>query len=416
MEYLSIALISSLFLGAYLGVPSSTSFFLFRFLLPVHFVLVILIDREYVKKIVKNNQWLFCFLFSWVGMNILSLFWTESFGLSVRYIYYALEVCYLFFVGGYCSYKNFFKKIQIVLTVIFVISLCIGVIEILTGWHLPQSGSLVYMTTTSKHQPTGFLYNTNDFAMYITIYFPLIFYFLVYQVKQKWSNYFAFGLWLISIFVVVSTYSRTGIVLIAVISLWVLYQLRKYVPLFLISGTTVLLLTNLGQKKLLGIIFRSFREKGASTTERMGLYSNTIQIFKSSHGLGVGAGGVPMKLNNLRLGYESLNNQIASAHNFLLETAGEIGFFSISLFLFLGYLVYQYGTYVFQNSELKNKLYLSVSTLMFMAFFLSSVALSTIVEQRGLWFALSLAYFHAQKVKTKKKESNHVDMDTTCRF
>ncbi|EUJ26554.1 O-Antigen polymerase family protein [Listeria grayi FSL F6-1183] len=69
-------------------------------------------------------------------------------------------------------------------TYIFVLNIVIGLIEVKTGMHMKLSAAKVYVTTTIANQPTGFLYNPNDFALFLNILYPIVILNL-YKIKKK---------------------------------------------------------------------------------------------------------------------------------------------------------------------------------------------------------------------------------------
>lgn len=132
------------------------------------------------------------------------------------------------------------------------------------------------------------------------------------------------------------TYSRLGIISISLevmIVFWV-YMRRSiiFIPFFI---SVYLLISSFGDKgyllKVLKVIQEAFTKKGASTNERIQIYSTSWDIVQDSHFIGVGAGNVPIQIKNYWLGHQSVNHLYKAVHNFWLESMGGIGFFALSI-------------------------------------------------------------------------------------
>lgn len=94
------------------------------------------------------------------------------------------------------------------ITIFFSLNLVVGIIETILGWHLPLSGSNVYITTTSQFQPTGFLFNTNDYALLLAILYPVAANYLLEFKRKNLGLILYIVVTVMTIYVVVSTYSR----------------------------------------------------------------------------------------------------------------------------------------------------------------------------------------------------------------
>ncbi|GEL93044.1 hypothetical protein EVI01_23810 [Enterococcus villorum] len=150
-------------------------------------------------------------------------------------------------------------------------------------------------------------------------------------------------------------------------------------------------------RNLLEIISNSFENKTTSTSARTELYEHLWKISRDSHFLGIGAGGAPKKLDSLFLGFENTDTSAAvTGHNFFLETLanlgalGFLGMAAVLLYLFVLQVKLYGNSYMRKNKYLM--LYPIVSFLMLMTFFGATIALSTTLEKRFLWFGLALAY------------------------
>ncbi|MBC1935993.1 O-antigen ligase family protein [Listeria grandensis] len=400
VEILFWVVVVAMFLGAYLSIPGHENIYLFRLLLPVH-VFLILVSQEFDTENLKKYQVYFILLLLYFVTSIISLCWAGSVTLGIRYCYFIFEICYLFFICFYHlnSEKQFTRLFRLI-TVFFSLNLCVGILEILLGWHLPLSGSNVYITNTSQFQPTGFLFNTNDYALLLAILYPVAANNLLAFKHRNLGLILYIVVTFMTIYVVVSTYSRIGMLAVgvSVMTIFFCHFKEKGVFLFLIQAPIFLLLTLLSSfgKSLMDIVHSSFTEKGTSTSAREHLYELLIQIIKDSHFIGIGAGNVPRKLNTLMVGYVDFSSEAyVTGHNFWLETIGNISFigfiFCISIFII----------YIIQLFYMKGSSKWHIPLLIWISFMGASIALSTILEKRFLWFMIAFGIcfinYHCKK-------------------
>ncbi|MBC1501870.1 O-antigen ligase family protein [Listeria weihenstephanensis] len=404
MNILFWIIVVTLFLGAYLSVPGYESIYLFRCLIPVHLILLVL-TRDIKWGKLQNYLIYLILLFFCLISSVISLLWAGSTSLGFRYCYFIFEICYLFFICFYhLDSKEKMRRLFQVITVIFSISLVLGVVEIFTGWHLPFSSSLVYVTTTSEFQPTGFLYNTNDYALMMAILYPIAAS-CVFQFKRRYTGIVLYGvLTILTLYVVISTYSRIGMLSIGISTLVIFFYRFKQKGVLLLVSLFPLLgifvwFSSFGQK-LIEIAYAAFNDKGTSTMARNNLYKLLLQIIHDSDFMGVGAGNVPQKLNALLIGYtDTGTDAYTTGHNFWLETIGNIG-----LIGFLGFaaIIIIYLIQLFQSGYLKKS---PTPLLIWITFIGASIALSTILEKRFLWFLLATGICLIQQMREGGRET-----------
>ncbi len=407
----------SAFLGAYLSFPGYESIFLFRILLLAQlFILVLYKDSLMpLNKGLKFQGYIGLLLLIWNIGCFITLFWAQHKIPALRHIYYIFEASCLLYVPSYfIQTRKAVDAILDIISTIYIVSLAIGFFEVLMGWHLKLSGSLVYETTTSQFQPTGFLFNTNDYALFLAMFLPLVFYRFYSVATHKFMRFSGILIWFSSIYLVIMTYSRLGIVSIIIVSLviyWVYFKQITFLILFF--GFLSLLIKELFSLTFLTTTFHtiqvSFTQKGASNTDRLNLYNTIWTIVKKRHFLGVGTGGIPIEIATFRQGYESSSLNFNSAHNFFLESLGEIGLFTIFLVLAIGMLGYKFFMLLIKKT---NKTILEYSPfLMWGIFLISSVALSTIVEQRFLWLGLGMALAISFVEEESKEDDQNFNRD-----
>ncbi|EOO04741.1 hypothetical protein IAW_06055 [Bacillus cereus str. Schrouff] len=396
INYLFIGIIASSFLGSYLGIPGNQSIFMFRILLILHVVLFILFKNKEWERL-SNYKFINLLLSIWIFGNFLSLFWTNATGETLRYIYYSFEASYLIWLIMYhINNSNNYRMFSNIIIWFYFIALIMGCAEVITGWHLPSSGSNFYDTSTSKFQPTAFLFNTNDYAMYLCIFFPMVFHDLWNSKRLLANVYLAILVLILSFYLVIMTYSRLGIISISLevmIVFWV-YMRRSiiFIPFFI---SVYLLISSFGDKgyllKVLKVIQEAFTKKGASTNERIQIYSTSWDIVQDSHFIGVGAGNVPIQIKNYWLGHQSVNHLYKAVHNFWLESMGGIGFFALSIVVLYIFILLMAIRYWWRNISHITTIKYFLPMLIIVVFYFSSIGLSTIIEKRYLWLALGIA-------------------------
>ncbi|MGH0590359.1 O-antigen ligase family protein [Bacillus mycoides] len=396
LEKIWVGIFVSSFLGSYLGIPGNQSIFLFRILLILHAALFVLFGKKDWKRI-ANVQFFFILLSIWLAGNVISLFWAIERGEALRYIYYVFEASYMIFlVVYYVRNQKSYRLFTNVIVWFYLIALFIGLTEVLTGWHMPLSGSLFYETSKSQFQPTAFLFNTNDYGMFLVIFFPLVFWRLWGWDTRPWNVCLAVLVLLLSLYLVITTYSRLSIVAFILETLIIfLFYLRKSTVFFIFGMTVYLFIDSFLEQGLLAkirkIIVSSFTQKGASTEDRMNLYETAWAIIRDSHFIGVGAGNVPIQIQNYLRGHETINNLYRAPHNFWLESIGGIGFFAFAIVTLIVVLFVLSIHMWWRNRNMTDTVQYLIPLIIVFVFCLSSVGLSTIIEKRYLWLALGIA-------------------------
>ncbi|PEF43423.1 hypothetical protein CON22_26100 [Bacillus cereus] len=394
--YLWIVLVLTVFFGAYISIPGYENYYLFRFLLPIHIVLFFVSNLNKLNSAFINKYKLYFILFIlWTSSCVMSLFIADNISLGLRYLNYMFENFYLFFLSVYyIDGEKEYRKITKVILLVFHIAILIGIIEVTTGWHMRLSSANVYITTTIANQPTGFLYNPNDFALLLCILFPIVVAYIndYYVGILKWI--WQVGIIFITIFLVVSTYSRIGMLCIffSILTL-IIYRYKKnsiYILGFLMPVVFIFCTYSSSGVGLFQKVYASFTDKGTSTTAREELYSTSWKIVNDSNFLGVGAGNAPLELSKYMQGYTQAGEiGYITGHNFWLESMGNLGVigFIIIISIFILYF-YQSVTLLSLN---KIKGVVAIAPLLIgITFVGSSIALSTILEKRFLWLMLWL--------------------------
>lgn len=390
--YLWIVLIICVFLGPYISIPDYENYYLLRLLLPIHIVLFFISNFNKINIHFLNlYKFYFILLILWISSGMLSLSIANNIALGLRYLNYMIEICYLFFLCAfYIDGEKTYRDVCKVLLWIFHTALFIGIIEVITGWHMRLSSANVYITTTIENQPTGFLFNPNDYALLLCILYPIVVAYIDdnFTSSAKWI--WQIAIMTIMIFLVVSTYSRIGMLCLGLlIFILITFRFKKnsiyiwalQIPIVFIYCTYTSSGMELFQK-----LYASFADKSTSTAARTKLYSNLWQIAKDSNFFGVGAGNVPLELNKYILGYTKAGEAgYTTGHNFWLESIGNIGV--IGFLVVLSIIISYFYHAIFSLKEAKSIADLA-PLLIGLTFIGSSIALSTILEKRFLWLIL----------------------------
>ncbi|WP_088810809.1 MULTISPECIES: O-antigen ligase [Listeria] len=392
---LSFVILFAGFFGSYLGIPGSENIFLFRLLIPVHFILFCVTQKKDWQRL-KYVKWFFiAFVLFLSGMTI-TLFWTPDMSLSIRYLYFTFEWLYVIFLCVY--YINDTKRFHLfsnLLTIVYIGILGLGIFEVLTGIHLSRSGSYYYETTTSQFQPTGFLLNTNDFASEITILLPFVIFTLT-RIKMSWLRITSIVLVSsLALYLVIMTYSRLSMVIILAelfIFLLAWSKVWSLISIYVGLMAGMLLLTFSRSdfiSKIISIISKAFNEKGGSTSDRMEMYKLSWKLIKESKFNGMGAGILPVKLDYYMYGYERWEDNYFSAHNYWLEALANGGLLTfIPLLIFFGLILFYGVKYILENGF---NLVGIVVLLVLMSFFSASIGLSNSIDKRHLSLGIGLA-------------------------
>lgn len=399
--YLFLSVVISGFLGPYLAIPGFENLFLFRLLIPLHFLLF-LFEKKDFKKMTRMKVPLVLFA-TWILYSTLSLLWSQSIALSLPAIYYQMESFYLIFMFVY--YIDSFPKLKQMMTwilVIYVVTVIIGLWESITGNHLKYSSGnfLSYGDTRA----TGFLFNTNDYSSYLAFYLPLLLLFLTSKksiVKMIIATISLGAL----LFIILETESRSGLVAFVIVVILTCYKIFEQKIIFLSSlilsvlAGIVFFLAKSGGIGMLAY----FTGKVASNLERATMYREVLELCKEYNFLGVGIGVTPKFLYTALYGstnLPSVENQVISAHNLWLSNLADVGIIGILPFiLFSLWMVVNAVKLYFQNKSV----IAAIPLCIIVAFIAISVGSSSIFEMRIAWIGLGLALTIIHLLQNKKE-------------
>lgn len=397
IEYaLWIGIVVTSFFGSYLGLPGNNSIFLFRVLLLLHVPLFLWKLSRNRLGYSKMEKVIVILIMCWLFGNVASMLWANYISATFRYLYFVFEAGYLILITLYhVRSKKDLMVLTYFISAVYGFCLVIGLIEVLTGWHMSLSGNVLeYTQERHKYRPAGLQYNYNDFGAFLVMFLPLV----VWGINTwKWRVKYVFIVAAVGLsgFLVINTYSRVSMVIwiIEVVVLLILWfrvwgVIASVIGLLAIVSVNVL---HLGAENssLFTDVVSAFTEKGGSTNERLMMYQKTLQIINESHFLGVGVGNVPIELNNSIMGHGTMDNAYRAPHNFILETVGNIGLWSFFLFAVIVMVLILSLKYLFVH--MKYGFFAVVPVLIMVEFLSASVGISTIIEIRFLWISLGIA-------------------------
>ncbi|WP_222712940.1 O-antigen ligase family protein [Listeria grandensis] len=385
--------------------------FLFRILLPIHLILFFFFYKKDWARLKKIKSFLFLYAAFIFAMSI-TLFWTDSIGESVRYIYFLFEWMYVFFVCIYFlkdvkSYRTFAKYVVI----LYVLFMAIGVWEVITGTHLPRSGSSVYITTTSKHQPTGFQFNTNDYASMLAIIFPIV----IAEIA-KWRKKLAIVaisvVSCVSIYLIIVTFSRMAMLVILIeVAILLISWMRSWAFTgILLGGIGAGVISVYIKLNWVTVLFsdvtRAFTDKDGSTIERMEMYRVTWSLIKGSNFMGIGAGMLPTHLSLVMYGFENISAGYWAPHNYWLEALANGGLLAF-LPLFAFFILYFIASFRYWM-QTGWKVDSTVPLLIGIAFVFASVGLSGTFDKMflGLGIGIGLCLLNIYYNATDRDEKS----------
>lgn len=411
---MGVLILVSGFFGSYLGIPGNEGLFLFRLLVPIHLAWYLLYEKKIWNGTQKTKYILGAYVCFFVGMS-LTLFWTSDLIESVRYLYFLFEWLYVFYICVYClKEKDIFDQFCQIMILLYALFLVIGVSESLTGWHLPQSGSLVYQTTTSRYQPTGFLFNTNDFASLLALFFPFVW--VRVQGNRKKSVAWIGGgaLFFLTFYLILITNSRLALLSFG-ISVFILgFSWLKGWSLLIwytvASGAAFL--ATLGQasmtQSVVEQIKNTFFDKGGSTADRVDMYQVSWELIKDSYFMGLGAGNLPLRLDEYMYGFERISDNYWAPHNYWLEALANGGAIPFMCLLVCFYLYMQESVKQWWGSNFTAES--AVPLLILVAFLAASIGLSSSIDKVHLAIGLGLG-LHLLNTNSVQKEKRVQKME-----
>ncbi len=410
-------LILALIISAFVGVAISYSdFYLFHFvLLALSTIWIYQIKENEFRLDIdlfrKNHVFTLIIIFSWY---LISLFWTPSLELGLKYIFYIF--CGLTITLSMISFSSNIinlNKVFYMLSIFIFIEIIIGLIESFTSFRMPISSYSSLAPVFGKvpvnfsefdnifyysriRPPTGFRWNTNDLAICMIISLPFF-------LCSKKTLIKVFGILSITTIVVMTASRAVFLAMLLIYSLYLLFIKKRIGTLSLIIMISAGILWSMSQLResenprinelansieALTLFLSGELDVGGSIEWRRELVDNGLNAFYNSYGLGIGAGG--SVANQEIMG--PVAGRFTSMHNFWIELLVEGGIF-IAIIISFWILSIIYKLFIISrtttNKRLKyysQSLFLSVT-----AFIPAAIAASSTIYFFPMWIMYGFA-------------------------
>jgi len=357
-------------------------------------------------KLPSDYHQFFLVMIIWYALTLL---WSPSKALTINYVVYILLGSILaIIIIRYSKNLTMLHTLTLVLFAIFCVDIAVGLLEFLTDFRWPISAFSPYVHLFGRElgydpnlpaaslyslstRPTGFHWNTNDFATVMNILLP----FSLFH-RNKIMKYCGS---ILLIVLIISTSSRANIIAAAlIVGLYLLFYNKKrgIVSLHIIISALCigsLLLINspnlaesfthntvvsesLDAFGALKVFITEEQTEPTSIGIRQALVKEGINVIKNSYGLGIGGGA--SRLIDVE-GIESM-------HFFWLEVVVEAGIlFAFLFFIWYMSLIFSLYKIVKVCKEPEIKYYASASGLSLIGFIFGAVSASSTIYMLPMW-------------------------------
>lgn len=268
---------------------------------------------------------MFWYLFFLRGF--ISLYWIENQYLGmVKLSHYFFGILLLLGFIIVIKDKEILSKSINVFFYNYLLIIILAIYEMVTGYHFRATHPIqtVHKSSYGYHYPLVQFNNTNDLAVFLYMFYPLIAYKL--NKINKYGRLLNVTFYILVYSIILNTGSRMVSLLMLVYPIIritrFLYNLeygkRAFNILLLILLPVLgLYLAINNYEPLYNILYPVF------TDARIGIYKNTIEELLNNNLIGVGIGGLP----------EIIFGNIGAVHNYLLEVLTEFGVYIFVLLL-----------------------------------------------------------------------------------
>jgi teichuronic acid biosynthesis protein TuaE len=378
----------------------------FRILMPIFLYIFLLTFFLYGKIRLNSKVGLYqLFLALWLLWEVVSIFWASAYIGTARSIEALVSgILLITFSLLFLNTERGIRSIYGLWLVFAVISIGVGIWESQTGMHLSSSNQreVIQMSETF---PTGFFYNSNDFATFLTLSFPFMFTALRF-LKGAFLKVLGVVAISASFYLIILTSSRANIiaVLIGICLLFVLPGVRariKSVATPLAIGGLIMLVGFAFSVPVissftdsLGTIpqqILSVNPGEKSVAIRMDLIRDGLVWLQNSHFLGGGGGSFV---------YWGTTNP----HDWWLEILVDYGVVIFALFLvfYLGLLWNLFR--IFHSSENQTLKVVALATFISLVeFSVGSTSSSGLIGAIFVWFLFATALCIISCYRLKEK-------------
>jgi hypothetical protein len=210
------------------------------------------------------------------------------------------------------------------------IAIIIGLIEIITGNHLPVSRQF---GTPPPNLATGWYYNTNNFTYFTS--FISFFYLSIalFNTDRKKSIAGIIGFFSIY-YIVLHSYARAALITVTggamvIICMYVYLQFSSFQKFEASKIPSVMLIFSLPLLMLIFVLIENPFPRFSSIWHRWQLHEASLWMVLQTNGLGTGIGGFTGYVESLPL----LPDHSMAPHGWFPAILGELGLFGLILFL-----------------------------------------------------------------------------------
>jgi len=260
------------------------------------------------------------------------------------------------------------------------------------------------------------LMNPNEFSGYL-VFFVFILLFLLSLSRKKIIIFGTFGLILISLYLLLETYSRGGqlaffIAFLTYVYLKIPKRYKFYAPIIISIVVSVILFFLFRYGNLYANRFTSFSDGSIdfSTLDRIGLWISSWKLFLSSPIYGIGVNNFQDMYTQFHPTYHLLNfSHHLVAHNIFLNTLAELGIVGFSALIYLHIAIFIKLIKLYNSVESFFSRELIISMIAFFFFIIGHNMLDTYWTSYGhvvshLVIALFIAFIYFAEKFDKKME------------
>ncbi len=351
-------------LGPFSLYPFRIMYLVLGFLILIHWLTN---SRELLRFISTSVKYGWFFII-WLIYMLFTSVWIINFDYAKNEIFNLfIFLTFILFSIYLIEDERDFKALMRIWLGFYVLNLIIGLWEVVTGHHLPTSKFHISSFATYKAEvsilyvksfmPTTFFGNQNNFATYLTLSIPLVFFYVR-------NTFWKLALSGTGLFLLLATLSRANLLAIFVEAMALPFFLSRrqntlYIPLLissiLISIVTVYIVATtplnikdqrvrrfyeIVREKIVNFMKGGMGKRELSTRIRVGLIQNSLYYFEKTDGLGTGPGQLEYYIEKYPVAYTYF---FKNPHNWWMEILAKYGIFIFVLYiLFLIYLFYNF--------------------------------------------------------------------------
>ena len=383
--------------------------------------LIIRFRATYQKFKIRKAEWKFeHFIYLMIAWYALTMLWSKDLFLSLYYLFYLINALIIIFAFQYSvNTVSDMKRVLKIITFIFIFEMLLSLLEGFSGLRWPISPysdlvsffnrSIAYDANMSadliaaiKSTPTGFRWNPNNLATTMLLLLP----FFLFSPKIL-IRVFATIAALVIIFL---TGSRGVLIAVFVLSVFYVFMFQKRKNILIImSIATLMFLGFLLMKPYLKENYSVKYREISTTTEalnnyffvdheqindtssiaiRQNLISNGIDAFKSTYGLGLGAG-------NSQLVQKERGNthNTYSMHNFWVELLVEGGIIFFLLWCIWYFLLIRKLFFISRRHYSSDiRYYAKSATLSLIVLMIGMISISSAIYFFPMWLLFAFSF------------------------